>query len=273
MMMHGTTSFVHPFHSYLHEINDTPLLSAEEETALAWRVREHNDAEARDHLARANLRLVVNIARYFVGRGLAIEDLIAEGNLGLLRSVDGFDPTMGTRFSTYACYWIRQSIRRAVINTARTIRLPAYAVELMRKWRRASSELKEELGRAPVEVEIAGRLGLSARRLKILRTAFKIIGATSSLNGETGGLLPFLPSPGDGPDARLKGEDNVRQVLRLVDQLNEREATVVRLRFGLAGNEPMTLRAVGEVLGLTRERVRQLEVQALRSLRQALEVA
>jgi RNA polymerase primary sigma factor len=272
-MIHGTPSFTHPFHSYLHEINDTPLLSAEEEAELAWRVREDSDAEARDHLARANLRLVVNIAREFVGRGLAIEDLIAEGNLGLLRSVDGFDPSMGTRFSTYACYWIRQSIRRAVINTARAIRLPAYAVDLMRKWRRASSELKEELGRPPVEEEVAGRIGLSTRKLNILRTALKIIGATSSPNGESGGLLPFLPCQGDGPDARLNGEDNVRQVLRLVDQLNEREAMVLRLRFGLAGDEPMTLRAVGEKLGLTRERVRQLEVQALRSLREALQAA
>src|SRR5262245_25456013 len=115
-----------PFDSYLHEINEVPLLSREDEMKLAWRVREDGDPEARDRLARANLRLVVNLARRYAGKGVALEDLIAEGNLGLLRSVEGFDPSLGLRFSTYACYWIKQSMKRALINTAKTVRLPAY---------------------------------------------------------------------------------------------------------------------------------------------------
>src|ERR1700730_894428 len=143
-----------PLETYLREINETPLLNAEEEKQLALRIEE-GDSEARDHLVRANLRLVVNIARSYVGKGLGLQDLVEEGNLGLMRAVEGFDPSMNTRFSTYASYWIKQSIKRAVVNTAKTIRLPAYMVELMTKWRRASAVLQEELGRAATEEEIA----------------------------------------------------------------------------------------------------------------------
>src|SRR3984893_15582278 len=146
-----------PLETYLSEINETPLLTAEQEKQLALRIEE-GDSEARDHMVRANLRLVVNIARSYTGKGLGLEDLIAEGNLGLVRAAEGFDPAMNTRFSTYASYWIKQSIKRLVINTAKTVRLPAYMVELLTKWRRASAKLQEELGRAPTEEEVAQAL-------------------------------------------------------------------------------------------------------------------
>src|SRR5919206_3264620 len=134
-----------PLETYLREINETPLLSADQEKELAYRIGD-GDGEARDQMVRANLRLVVNIARSYTGKGLGLQDLIAEGNLGLLRAVEAFDPSMNTRFSTYASYWIKQSIKRAVINTAKTIRIPAYMVELLTQWRRATNELLDELG-------------------------------------------------------------------------------------------------------------------------------
>src|SRR6266481_3607696 len=143
-----------PLETYLREINETPLLSAEQEKELAYRI-EAGDCEARDRMVRANLRLVVNIARSYTGKGLGLQDLVAEGNLGLLRAVEAFDPSMNTRFSTYASYWIKQSIKRTLINTAKTIRIPAYMVELLAKWRRAAAKLQEELGRAASQEEIA----------------------------------------------------------------------------------------------------------------------
>jgi RNA polymerase primary sigma factor len=214
---------------------------------------------------------VVNIARRFVGRGLAIEDLIAEGNLGLLRSVEGFDPEQGVRFSTYASYWIKQSMRRAVMNTAKPVRVPVHAEQLLVKWRRAAAALKEALGREPEESEVAQHLGLSAAKLKIIRKAIRIHAGTAAWAEEGDGPLPSLPWGGDSPDARLGGEEEVKQVLALVGQMREREAAVLRLRFGLTGEEPLTLKEVGERLGLTRERVRQLEAEALRSLRERLD--
>src|ERR1700741_2571367 len=155
-----------PLETYLREINETALLSAEEERQLAYRI-EDGDSEARDRMVRANLRLVVNIARGYTGKGLALQDLIEEGNLGLMRAVEGFDPTMNTRFSTYASYWIKQSIKRAVINTGKTIRIPAYMNELLVKWRRATLKLQEELDRTPTQEEIAASLHLSKKKLAI----------------------------------------------------------------------------------------------------------
>src|SRR5262245_26485569 len=159
-----------PLESYLREINETPLLRADQEKELAYRI-ERGDAEARDQMVRANLRLVVNIARAFVGKGVELLDLIAEGNLGLLRAVEAFDPAMNTRFSTYAAYWIRQSMKRAIINTGKVIRLPAYTVQLLNEWRWASSALQKELGRAPSEAEIAARMKLPPKKLQIIKKA------------------------------------------------------------------------------------------------------
>src|SRR5438067_321143 len=166
-----------PLETYLREINETSLLTADDEKRLAYRIEE-GDSDARDRMVRANLRLVDNIARGYTGKGLSLQDLIEEGNLGLLRAVEGFDPTMNTRFSTYASYWIKQSIKRALVNTAKTIRIPAYMVELLAKWRRASARLQDELGRSPTPEEIALALDLPKKKLNIIKKAIRIYNAT-----------------------------------------------------------------------------------------------
>lgn len=257
-----------PLESYLREINETPLLSAEEERQLAYRIQD-GDAEARDHMVRANLRLVVNIARTYPGRGLNLTDLIAEGNLGLMRAVEAYDPGMNTRFSTYAAFWIRQSMKRAVINTAKTIRLPAYMNQLLMEWRRATAALEEELGRTPSEEEIAVRLKLSKKKLAIIKKAIRVHQAMPQTGqGETEETLNDLLSDNESqaPGALLSQADDLRQVLTLLDDLEPREAKVLRLRYGLEGGEPLTLLQIGERLDLTRERVRQIEREALKKL-------
>src|SRR5271155_1858839 len=160
-------NFSTPLQIYLHDINDTPLLSAQEERDLAERVAS-GDPYAREHMLKANLRLVVNIARGYLGKGLSLEDLIEEGNLGLMRAVEGFDGMMETRFSTYASYWIKQSIRRAVMNNGKPIRLPAYMVSLLSKWKRATAALNERLGRSPTPEEVGKILRLSKRKIDIV---------------------------------------------------------------------------------------------------------
>src|SRR5437762_11475044 len=162
-----------PLETYLREINETALLNGEQEKQLAYRI-EVGDNEARDQMVRANLRLVVNIARAYAGKGLALQDLIGEGNLGLLRAVEGFDPSMNTRFSTYASYWIKQSIKRALVNTAKTIRIPAYMVELLVKWRRATAKLQTDLGRVPTHEEVGRALGLPKKKLAIIKKAIRV---------------------------------------------------------------------------------------------------
>src|SRR5687768_18361205 len=159
-----TSAVQTPLETYLREINETALLSSRDEQDLATQIGQ-GDTAARDRMVRANLRLVVNIARGYSGKGLGLQDLIEEGNLGLLRAVEGFDPAMGTRFSTYASYWIKQSIKRALINTGKTIRIPAYMVELLSKWRRATARLTEELDRTPTPGELARVLGLAKKKI------------------------------------------------------------------------------------------------------------
>ena len=263
-----------PLETYLRDIRQTPLLRREEERELADRI-QRGEGEAREHLIRANLRLVVNIARQYVGRGPGLEDLIAEGNLGLLRAVERFDPSFNTRFCTYASYWIKQSIRRYLIGTAKTVRLPAYMVDLIAKWRRATAELQEKLGRAPSEEEIIDRLQLSRRRLNNIKKALRLHnGGTQAGPEESYSLDELLEDyRRRPPDAVLSDSDERRQVLRLVGRLRPREAVVIRLRFGLDGEEPKTLKEIGDQLGLTRERVRQIERQALARLAECMEDA
>src|SRR5437773_2903501 len=261
-----------PLETYLREINETPLLNAEEEKEVAYRI-EAGDSEARDRMVRANLRLVVNIARSYTGKGLGLQDLVAEGNLGLLRAVEAFDPSMNTRFSTYASYWIKQSIKRTLINTAKTIRLPAYMVELLTKWRRATAKLQEELGRAPTQEEIASSLRLSKKKLGIIQKALRIYNAAPQTDqSEEGWSIDELLTDGHtkSPEREMLEADDLRHVLELLDKMDKREATVLRLRFGLDDETPLTLKEIGERLGLTRERVRQIESEALSKLSESM---
>src|SRR6187401_2927617 len=257
-----------PLETYLREINETALLSANEEKELAYRI-EDGDNEARDRMVRANLRLVVNIARGYTGKGLSLQDLIEEGNRGLLRAVEGFDPNVGTRFSTYASYWIKQSIKRALINCAKTIRIPAYMVELLSKWRRASARLTEELGRTPTPEEVGRVLGLQKKKLPIIKKAIRIYNSTPQTDqAESGWSLGemVMDERLKSPEDELIDSDNLVHVLQMLDTMEHREATVLRMRFGLHDNEPRTLKEIGESLGLTRERVRQIETEALGKL-------
>jgi RNA polymerase primary sigma factor len=262
-----------PLQIYLHDINDTPLLSAREERELAERVAL-GDPSAREHMVKANLRLVVNIARGYLGKGLCLEDLIEEGNLGLMRAVEGFDGMMDTRFSTYASYWIKQSIRRAVMNNGKPIRLPAYMVSLLAKWKRVTNGLTERLGRPATPDEVGRALRLSKKKVGIVAKAIKVNNLTphSEGNDDDGIALDdvLTDDRSKSPDDLLIEADDLERILASLGQLDEREATVVRMRFGLDPYTQMTLREVGENLGLTRERVRQLESQALLKLMTAL---
>ncbi len=261
-----------PLETYLREINETALLTAAQERELATRIGQ-GDTRARDQMVRANLRLVVNIARGYTGKGLGLQDLIEEGNLGLLRAVEGFDPSMGTRFSTYASYWIKQSIKRALINSAKTIRIPAYMVELLSKWRRANARLSEELGRTPTVEEIARVLGLPKKKLPIIKKAINIYSSTPQTDqSEAGWSLGemVMDERTKTPEDELLEHDVLNHVLHMMQHMDPREATVLRMRFGLDDLEPHTLKEIGERLGLTRERVRQIETEALGKLSEGL---
>ncbi len=264
----NTSSLQTPLETYLREINETKLLTADDEKLLANAIAD-GDVRARDRMVRANLRLVVNIARGYTGKGLGLQDLIEEGNLGLLRAVEGFDPSVGTRFSTYASYWIKQSIKRALINSAKTIRIPAYMVELLSKWRRASARLNDELARSPTAEEVARLLGLPRRKLPIVKKAIQIYNLTPQTDqSEAGWSLGemVMDERMRTPDDELVENDILSRVMEMLHELEPREATVLRMRFGLHETEPHTLKEIGEQLGLTRERVRQIETEALKKL-------
>ncbi|MCL2709580.1 MAG: sigma-70 family RNA polymerase sigma factor [Planctomycetaceae bacterium] len=262
-----------PLETYLREITTTVLLTPEEEQTLARAVGA-GDMDARDLMIRSNLRLVVNIARGYTGRGLGLLDLIEEGNLGLLRAVEGFDPTMGTRFSTYASYWIKQSIKRALINSSKTIRIPAYMVEILAKWQRASVRLVEDLGRTPTHEEVARLVGLPRKKLSLIKKAILI-----------NSLVPQFDQPEIGwslneivvdkrryrPDEAMLASDNLTYVMEQIELMDPRDAAVLKMRFGLCGHEIRTLKEIGARLGLTRERVRQIEIEVLNRLGESLE--
>lgn len=258
-----------PVRMYLKEIGQIPLLSAEEEQALAKRVVD-GDQSAKNQLTEANLRLVVSIAKKYSGRGLHILDLIQEGNTGLIRAVDKFDYTKGNKFSTYATWWIRQAITRAIADQARTIRVPVHMVEVINKATRCNRKLVQELGREPTLEEIAEELNLPIEKIiEANRTAADTLSLDTPVGDEEDTTIGSFveddntPGPADATSNALLAE----ALSDILATLTEREADVLRLRFGMYDGKTHTLEEVGQIFGVTRERIRQIENKAIRKLR------
>ena len=258
-----------PVRMYLKEIGQIKLLSAEEEVELAQKVSE-GDQAAKNKLTEANLRLVVSIAKKYSGRGLHILDLIQEGNTGLIRAVDKFDWTKGNKFSTYATWWIRQAITRAIADQARTIRVPVHMVEVINKATRCNRKLVQELGREPTVEEIAAELGLPVEKIiEANRTAADTLSLDTPVGDEEDTSIGSFveddrtPGPADATSNALLAE----ALKEILDTLTEREADVLRMRFGMYDGRTHTLEEVGQTFGVTRERIRQIENKAIRKLR------
>lgn len=257
---------------YLGEIGFSPLLSAEEEVYFSRRALKGHEA-SRKRMIVSNLRLVVKIARRYNNRGLALLDLIEEGNLGLIRAVEKFDPERGFRFSTYATWWIRQTIERAIMNQTRTIRLPIHVVKELNVYLRAARELAQKLDHEPTAEEIAESLDKPVQDVtKMLRLNERITSVDTPIGGENDKVLldVIADDKGHGPEEDLQDSDIKLNIVRWLEDLNPKQREVLARRFGLLGYEPSTLEDVGLEIGLTRERVRQIQVEALRRLRDML---
>lgn len=253
--------------TYLSEIRTESLLTAQEESQLALAI-ERGDRDARARMIQANLRLVVKIARQFAGRGLGMDDLIGEGNLGLIRAAQDFNPRFGTRFSTYAAYWIRQAIHQALINTTATIRLPAHMVLLLGRWNRTTRTLARALGREPRFEEVADALELTVVQRDLVAHALRTrhLVRESSQDADSAWSSEEASDPHGSPDLECESREEQRALLRKLDRLDERERAVVVMRFGLGSDRPLTLKEIGQRLNITREWVRKIELRAVRKL-------
>ena len=258
---------------YLNEIGFSPLLTPEEEVHFA-RLARQGDEGGRRRMIESNLRLVVKIARRYVNRGLTLLDLIEEGNLGLIRAVEKFDPERGFRFSTYATWWIRQTIERAIMNQTRTIRLPIHVVKELNLYLRASRELSQKLDHEPSAEEIANKVDKPVADVKRMLGLNERVASVDTPIGNNGdkSLLDTVPDEGSADPASLLQENNIKGCIeQWIDQLSDKQQEVLCRRFGLRGYNTSTLEEVGSEIGLTRERVRQIQVEALRRLREILE--
>lgn len=257
---------------YMQQISGIPLLTVQDEIDLAARIAK-GDTEAREIMITSNLRLVVKIAQEYSNLGLSVLDLINEGNMGLMKAVERFDPSKGGKLSTYASWWIKQGIKRALANQSKTIRLPVHMVDRVTLIRRTAAKLSENLGREPTNEEIAETLNLPATRVSHLRNvSTKPASLDSPINEEDGSTLgEVVPDEKSvDPYESLKSKSLIGDVNLVLSMLEPREADIIRLRFGLDGRDPLTLEQVGEQIGITRERVRQLQDQALRDLRKKM---
>ncbi len=260
---------------YLDQIKSTPLLTANEEKQLARRIREHSDPIAREQMVHANLRLVVKIAKEYYNPGMTLGDLVAEGNLGLMRAVEEFDPDAGVRFSTYAAWWIKQAVKRAMINSGQPIHIPAYLVKLITKWRRAARELENELGRPATTKEMAAKLRISPKKADIILQGLRAVNAPSQMGtAESQAMSEMISDDEDNrPEQNMMDESTAPFVRALLEHVEDRKRRIIELRFGLDGHEgpQRTFKEIGKIIGLTRERVRQLEKEALAELKQILD--
>ena len=258
---------------YLREINQTRLLTPEEEIATARRIRK-GDRQARDEMIRCNLRLVISIAKNYTRRGLSLMDLIEEGNLGLLRAVERFDPSQGCRFSTYASWWIRQAIKRSLISAVKPVEIPAYMVDMINKWRRAVIRLECENGRPPAQWEVARRMALSRKKVEVVARAARAFSSPfQAVSDDTEWSLAEMlaDEQSRSPVDALLEHRRTEVVMKSLNSIDERAATILRMRFGLDGHEPITLKEIGKKVGLTRERVRQIERDALQNITEAIQ--
>jgi RNA polymerase primary sigma factor len=257
---------------YMQQISEVPLLTVKEEVELAARIAK-GDTKAREIMITSNLRLVVKIAQEYSNLGLSVLDLINEGNMGLMKAVERFDPAKGGKLSTYASWWIKQSIKRALANQSKTIRLPVHMVDRVTLIRRTAAKLFESLGREPTNEELAETLNLPASRVSHLRNvSTKPASLDSPINEEDGSTLAeVVPDEKSvDPYESLQSKSLIGDVNLVLAMLEPREADIIRLRFGLDGRDPLTLEQVGEQIGITRERVRQLQEEALRDLRKKM---
>lgn len=233
------------------------------------RVIEDNDPQAREKLVRSNLRLVVSIAKRYGNCGMSLGDLIEEGNLGLIKAVDYFDPQRGTRFSTYAAWWIKQSIKRALLGNSRPVHIPTYMVSLINQWRHTAAEMETKLARAPEVEEVAKVMKLSMKKARVINEVVQLLGSVRDTAGGDGddddqrSELAITDDSDCRPEDQMVASEEQAKVVRLLSEIEPREADILKLHYGLEGHKPMSLRDIGQKMGLTRERIRQIQRAAL----------